>query len=143
MSSADSERSFEWYDAWILCTLLIGVHYENPVSLALVIGVADGINKAMITRSELEDGLGRLVTSGFVRVDGGKFELTPKAMALEPLTVGRCMDNISEAIGAREWEPGLKMPSTETEVYVTREAYRRAEKEYRRRDFWEKHKKPE
>jgi hypothetical protein len=35
----------------------------------------------------------------------------------------------------------LKMPSTETEVYVTREAYRRAEKEYRRRDFWERHKK--
>ena len=142
MSNAD-ERSFEWYDAWILCTLLIGVHYEDPVPLELVIAVADGINKAMITRSELEEGLGRLVTAGYVRVDGSKFGLTPKAMALEPLTVGRCTHNISEAIGAREWQPGLEMPSTQAEIYVTREAYRRAEKQYRRRDFWEKHKKAE
>jgi hypothetical protein len=133
--------SFEWYDAWILCALLIGVHYENPVSLALLIGVADGVNKAMVTRSELEVAFGRLVPAGYVRVVGGMFELTPKAMAFSSLTVGRCTDNIREAIGAGDWAPGLKMPSTETEVYVTREAYRRAEKEYRRRDFWERHKK--
>jgi hypothetical protein len=141
VSSAGTEGSFEWYDAWILCALLIGVHYENPVSLALVIAVADGINKAMITRSELEEGLGRLVSAGYVRVDGDKFGLTPKAMALEPLATGACTDNISEAIGAREWAQDLELPSTRAETYVTREAFQRAEKAYLRRDFWQKYEK--
>jgi hypothetical protein len=134
----DREPAFEWSDAWILCALLTAVDHENPVSLAGLIAFADGINKAMVTRSELEEGIGRLVDAGFVRVAGAGFELTPKALALNSLTVGPFVEDISGAIGAREWEPDSELPSTTAEVYVTREAFQRAEKQYRRRDFWQK-----
>jgi hypothetical protein len=135
----DREPTFEWYDAWILCALLSAVDYEDPISLALLIGFCDGINKAMVTRGELEEGIGRLVAAGYVQVAGAGFELTPKARALESLAGGYGVDNIREAIGARDWDPGSEFPSTTAEVYVTREAYRRAEKQYRRRDFWSKY----
>lgn len=132
------EPAFEWYDAWILCALLVAIDRENPVSLPLLIGCADGINKAMVTRGELEEGIGRLVAAGYVRVAGAGFELTPKALALKSLPGGLFVDSIGGAIGAREWEPDSELPSTTAEVYITRAAYQRAEKQYLRRDFWQK-----
>lgn len=131
-----TEPEFEWYDAWILTALLFARDEKEPVSLKDLIAVADGINKAMVTRSELEVGIGRLVAAGYVRVVSEGFELTPKALALPPLT-GLGMDIVSEAIGAKEWSPDLEMPSSTSEVYVTRDAYAKAEKQYRR-EFWKK-----
>src|SRR5262245_6716513 len=122
-----TEPAFEWYDAWILCALLIAVDRENPVSLARLIAYADGINKAMLTRGELETGIGRLVAADYVRVAMNGFEPTPKALALRSLTVGHGVDNIGKAMGAGEWAPGLEFPLTTAEVYVTRDAYQRAE----------------
>jgi hypothetical protein len=134
----EPEPAFEWYDAWILCALLVAVDHENPVSLAGLIAFADGINKAMVTRGELEEGIGRLVDAGFVRVAGAGFELMPKALALKSLPEGLFVEDIGGAIGARQWELNSELPSTTAEVYVTRDAYRRAEKQYLRRDFWQK-----
>lgn len=134
-----TEPPFEWYDAWILCALLAAIEGEAPVPLWRLIAVADGINKAIVSRGELEVGIGRLVAAGYVRASAEGFEATPKALAITTQPGGHWMDQIEEAIGAKEWAPGLGMPRTTAETYVTSDAYSRALKKYHK-EFSRKHK---
>ena len=126
--------TFERYDAWILAAVLHSSDGNTPVTLSRLIGTADGLNKAVICRSELELGIGRLVRSGYLQVVGQDF--TPTASALGLATVaGPTIDSIAKAIGAKAWSPQSRIPKTTDENYVTADAYAKAEKKYRK-EFW-------
>jgi hypothetical protein len=120
---------FEWYDAWILAAVVYASDAKGPVPLWRLIWTADALNNAIVTRSELELAIGRLVSAGYVRVMSEGFEATSKALALR--APGPPVQNIAKAIGAAQAE----MPQTTDASYVTAEAYAKAEKKYRK-EFW-------
>jgi len=127
---------FEWYDAWILAAVVYAGEGTGPVPLWRVIGTADALNKAMVTRSELELAIGRLVSAGYVRVVSDGFEPTSKALALK--APGPPVENVAKAIGAAEWSARAEMPQTTDTTYVSAEAYAKAEKKYRK-EFWKEY----
>ena len=115
-------------------------HYANdecsPVPLWQLVAVADGLNKAIVTRSELELSLGRLVRAGYVRITAHEFEPTKAALALK--MPGPPVANIARAIGAKSWTPGAESPKEPSEVFVSTDAYQQAVKRYRR-EFWKRY----
>ncbi len=125
-----SERlsEFDWYDAWILAAVAYASDGGAPVPLWRLIAIADALNKAIVSRGELELALGRLVSAGYVRVVAEGFEPTPAALALK--VPGPPVENIAKAIGAREWSAQAEMPRTTSANYVTAEAYEKALKKY-------------
>lgn len=124
---------FEWYDAWILAAVVYASDGKGPVPLWRLIGTADALNKAMVSRSELELGIGRLVNAGYVRVVSEGFEATSKALALR--VPGPPVENVAKALGAAECSAQAEMPQTTNACYVTAEAYAKAEQKYRK-EFW-------
>ena len=120
----------EWYDAWILAAVVYACDGSAPVPLWRLIAIADALNKAIVTRSELELAIGRLVSAGYVRVSAEGFEATPSALALK--APGPPVEHIANAIGAGEWSAKAEMPRASTATYVTAEAYEKALKKYKK-----------
>ena len=110
-----------------------GSDRETPLPLWRLIATADALNKAVVSRDELELGIGRLARAGYLRAVPDGFEATPAAVALK--APGPPMEIIARAIGAREWSPRAEMPRTTDAAYVTAEAYGKALKKYRTQ-FW-------
>ena len=120
----------EWYDAWILAAVVYSSDDKGPVPLWRLLWTADALNKAMVTRSELELAIGRLVAAGYVLVVSEGFEATPKALALK--APGPPVEHVAKAIGAAEWSAQAEMAQTTGASYVTAEAYAKAERKYRK-----------
>ena len=123
-------QSLEWYDAWTLAAILAAVPNGDDVSLTRLIAVADGLNHAIINRSELELAMGRLIEAGYVRITASGFAATSKAAGLNVQGVGSYIQRVSEAIGARHWAPATQIPKTTAASYVTVEAYEQAVRHY-------------
>lgn len=133
---AERMSEFEWYDAWILAAVVYASEGNAPVPLWRLIAIADALNKAIVSRGELELALGRLVGAGYVLVVAEGFEATPKSLALK--VPGPPVQNIAKAIGAREWSAQVEMPRATSATYVTAEAYEKAVKKYRKQ-FWKEY----
>ena len=133
---AERMSEFEWYDAWILAAVVYASEGDVPVPLWRLIAIADALNKAIVSRGELELALGRLVSANYVRVVTEGFEATPKALALK--VPGPPVENVAKAIGAREWSAQTEMPRTTSATYVTAEAYEKAVKKYSKQ-FWKEY----
>jgi hypothetical protein len=129
----ESDLKFDWYDAWILAAVVWATEEDDPVPLWRLIGTADALNKAIVSRSELECGIRRLVSAGLICAVPGGFKATPRALALK--APGPPMEIVSEAIGAEEWSPQSEMPQTEDATYISVDAYNKALKKYQK-DFW-------
>ena len=127
---AEAAPQFEWFDAWILAAVIWANDGEAAVPLWRLIAIADALNKAIVSRDELEVGIGRLARAGYLRVVPDGFAATPAAMELK--APGPPMEIVARAIGAREWSPEIEMPRTTDAVYVTVEAYGKALKKYHR-----------
>jgi hypothetical protein len=64
-----------WSDAWLL--LAAGITSSTGSStLTQVIGAADGIQHAIMTKEELVGGIRRLTRAGYMTFEGGAFTLT-------------------------------------------------------------------
>jgi hypothetical protein len=124
----ESEPIFEWYDAWILAAVVWATEGDDPVPLWRLISIADALNKAIVTRGELECGMGRLVSAGYISVAPAGFTAMPKALALK--AAGPPVEIVSRAIGAREWSPRSELPQTDMAMYVSVDAYKQALKKY-------------
>src|SRR5262245_56263572 len=119
---------FEWYDAWILAAVVYASDGSESVPLWRVIATADGLNKAMVSRDELELALGRLAQAGYVRIVPDGFVATESARALK--APGPPVEHIAHAIGAKSWFPHVPMPRTPDQSIVSADAYRKAVKKY-------------
>jgi hypothetical protein len=127
---------FEWYDAWILAALIHATDGQAPVPLWRLVGVADALNKAIVSRDELEFALGRLDRAGYVRVVSGGFQATATALALK--ASGPPVENVARALDAKPWSSHAEMPRTPEQVYVSADAYTEAVKKYRK-EFWKEY----
>lgn len=116
-------QTFEWYDAWVLAAVICASEKESPVPLWRVIGTADALNKAVVTREELELAIGRLADAGWLRVVDEGFEPSPAALELKQL--GDPVENVRVAIDARESSQS-DQAQTAREWFVSAEAYEQA-----------------
>ncbi len=51
---ADATPEFEWYDAWVLAAVIYASEGAASVPLWRIVGIADALSKAIISRDELE-----------------------------------------------------------------------------------------
>lgn len=72
--------TWTWSDAWVLTAAY--VPKKNPVTLTELIGAGDGLNHAIFTDDELEQGLTKLRAAGLLEWDGDVITLTEKASSL-------------------------------------------------------------
>lgn len=121
---------FEWYDAWVLAAVIYAMDGAAPVSLWRVIAIADALNKAILTRDELELALTRLDRAGYVRAVAGGFEATTRALALK--VPGPAVETIARGIGARPWSARDPLPRVREQVYVSSDAYAKAVQKYQK-----------
>jgi len=129
----ENDLEFDWYDAWILAAVVWAMEEDAPVPLWRLIWIADALNKAVVTRSELELAIGRLVRAGFMEALPDGFKATPQALALH--APGPPVEIVSKAIGAKEWTPQSELPRTNQTTYVTVDAYNKAVRKYEK-EFW-------
>ncbi len=69
------EPAWTFGDAWVLTA--IAMHGDEGCDLAGLLSAADASNHAILDEDEVSQGVGRLVASGLVTVEGQHFALTP------------------------------------------------------------------
>ena len=67
-----SDSSFVWTDALILLSLIYN-HDHGGADINKIISTADAINHMILTREELDGGLGRLRLVGYIEEVGEKY----------------------------------------------------------------------
>ena len=103
------ERGFRWSDAWLLLAADLAVTGSGPAALARVIGAADAIQHAILTKEELDGGLGRLGRAGYLRFDSAGVRLTGAGRALvrraerAGRTYAAQQEALERLIGAPPW----------------------------------------
>jgi hypothetical protein len=74
MSESHQPR-FQWSDAWLM--LAVGIVGGEPAPLTQVLGAADVLQHAILTREELNGAIARLGRAGYLRYAMDRLELTP------------------------------------------------------------------
>ena len=106
----NSTTTFQWSDAWLFLAIGFAAS-QHPASLGSVITTADGIQHAMITRDELNGGIGRLERAGYITYDQESFTVTDLGLTLFLAstrgggTHGESQAAIERALSAIPWTP--------------------------------------
>jgi hypothetical protein len=135
MSDSHDSR-FQWSDAWLM--LAVGVVGESPAPLTRVLGAADGLQHAILTREELNGAIARLCRAGYLRHGADGLELTSDGWDLFT-RAGRNhrswlkqQETLQRLLGAAPWSAGhdpLHAAAGEPEA-VSEEAYKDALRDY-------------
>ena len=130
-------KGYAWFEIWILVALLVAAKGRGTgVSLARLIATADYINHAIVTREELEVGLGRLIDIGYVSNSPKGFRATRRAVSMwnesaaKRRSVRDAWRDVEKAMGERPRSSSA--PRTAPEGIVSESDYVSALKEYRR-----------
>ncbi len=98
---------FVWSDAWFLAALALGE--APPKSLGQVLAQGDVLQRAIMTREEVNGALGRLGRAALLSVEpGGRVQLTPRGQALCAAASGRHADiqaELEALLEAAPWTP--------------------------------------
>lgn len=93
---------YNWSDAWLLLAIIYAG--SGGATLERIIAVGDGINHAIFNPDELESGLFRLTSGGYVKEKSGVFSATSKvkrAHAASPhRAIHKQLEYIEKFIGA-------------------------------------------
>jgi hypothetical protein len=151
-SSLDPKIPFKTADGWLLLSVWMAGGVDEPVSLQKVIGMGDGINKAIFTNGELRNGFSRLTTAGYVVDRAGLFSVAGDALVfmkementkgknLAPLS---WWEEIDRFLGVA---PGSSLDLKEDKEWtypsLSDEVIAKANKDYTR-DFWKAHRESE
>jgi hypothetical protein len=93
-----------WSDAWLLLAIIYAG--DEGANLERIIEVGDGIEHAIFNPEELESGLARLTSSGYIKEKNGVFRATPKVMSSYLKTtsqrayIHKDLERIEKLIGA-------------------------------------------
>jgi hypothetical protein len=75
-----------WSDVWVFAAVMgshgVGPDGVHPASLEAVIETADYINRAIVSRNELDGAFARLSAAGLIRIDDERVAATPAGDAL-------------------------------------------------------------
>lgn len=130
---------FKCADAWLLLSIIYA-NKNGSTALSDIIAYGDYINHAIFTTEELEGGLFRLISSGYIIEDGDGYRATDKIM--EPYkklsTIGnksiyKNLVLIREKIASPAWSDAYDpMKANEGIVYkrINKEIVKSAYKEY-------------
>lgn len=109
------QLQFEASDAWLLLSIILAAG-NNAASLDEIVAAGDGINHAIFTEDEMESGLYRLRSGGYIEESNGSFRPSRatinkyKVIHATAKVVLKQMDLISDFIGAKPWEFGKAFP---------------------------------
>ena len=100
---------YNWSDAWILLAIVYAG--DKGATLERIISVGDGINHAIFEPNELESGLARLTSGGFIKEKNGVFSATVKVKRAYSRTTTPRREILKELEDIRAF---LKAASSET-----------------------------
>jgi hypothetical protein len=132
-----NQIEFIWSDAWLLQAIALATE-KTPASLKDVIATGDAINHAIFTYTELQTGLAKLLTAGYIEHEHDRFSLSPTFMEeYVRLSKTRGIRGQQQAIEkyllATPWQPGYdsnKLEQNWLYTSVTREDFDKAIQEY-------------
>jgi len=129
-----NRTEYNWSDAW----LLLAVIYAGGkgATLERIIEVGDGIEHAIFNPDELESGLARLTSGGYISEKKGVFSATAKVMRAYAKTtsprraIHKELEDVEKLIGAAS--PTSKQPHSNNLKYAgfTKESYEEAVDRY-------------
>jgi hypothetical protein len=95
---------YNWSDAWLLLSI-IHASKRGGATLDRIIAAGDAINHDIFTPSEMESGLARLTSGGYIKEESGVFSPTRKAMRysrfrLLPKSIYEELKDVGKFIGA-------------------------------------------
>jgi len=70
---------YEFNDAWFLTTLILNKSWASQEEI--IVG-ADILNHAIMSQSEMDEAIAKLIPAGYVEADKGKYRATDKAHEL-------------------------------------------------------------
>lgn len=109
------QLQFEASDAWLLLAIILAAG-NNVASLEEIVAAGDGINHAIFTEDEMESGLYRLRSGGYIEESNGSFGPSSttsnqyKAIHATSKVSLKQLNLISDFIGAKPWEFGKTFP---------------------------------
>lgn len=126
-----------WSDAWLLLAIIYAG--SRGATLERIVAVGDGINHAIFNPDELESGLARLTSSGYIKEKNGIFSVTSKvlrayAKSTSPRrAIHKELDDMEKLIGAAS--PSSKQPQINNLKYAgfSKESYEEAVDRYLQR----------
>jgi hypothetical protein len=127
-------------DAWLLLAIILASG-NDAADLSEIVAAGDGINHAIFTEDEMESGLYRLRSGGYIEESNGRFKpSSPTAeryrlVCEKARAVLKQMDLVSDFIGATPWEFGKAFPRPENRFRYpgfTSEKFRDAVRTYQR-----------
>ena len=95
---------YNWSDAWLLLAIIYAG--SGGANLETIIALGDGINHAIFNPEELESGLFRLTSGGYIKEKRGVFFATSKVMKAHAKTtsprrgIHKELEDIERFIGA-------------------------------------------
>lgn len=116
-----------WSDIWVLNTLRITLRDDGTLDLPRFVAAADGINKAIMTSEEFNNGIHRLRAHGLLQTDGDRIFLS-KSGAKTPVK------RLEEKFEVTPWHSGydcgrLKAP----DEFISSDRFEDAIKAYQRK----------
>lgn len=135
-----SQEEFQYLasDAWLLLAIIFAAG-KGEASLEQIVAAGDAINHAIFTDDEMESGLYRLSSGGFIEEVNDHFR--PSNLTLEKYREisqkrkawMKQMDLLGEFIGAKPWSFGVSFPHPENRFRYpgfTKEKFAGAVKKY-------------
>lgn len=100
----NNEGEWVFADAWVLTAIAVST---RPCSLTELVGVADGLNHALLLDAEVDGALGKLVGGGLVHVTADLgFDLTPQGAALVERRHGNLFSQVDSVLSLLGSVPG-------------------------------------
>ena len=87
-------------DAWVLAAIVGAAGGDGPCSLGEVVAAGDGINHAVLTGAEIEQGVRRLLGAGLISTQARRFDLTASGRALATRRRGGLVGQVDELLTA-------------------------------------------
>jgi hypothetical protein len=125
-------ENFTWADAWIVVAILWHQRGDAPVDLTTMISAGDAITHAIFTQGELEHGLRRLITAGYVTYEGGGCRVASEVQPALQLfgSPFRQMEEMEKLLGISGRDVSCQPPPADSEQYISAAAYRSALESY-------------
>ncbi len=136
-------RGFQWSDAWLL--LAIGMTAKGrSATLSEVIGAADGINHAIMTHAEVDQGIERLQAARLIEASPAGLSTTEEGAGLVERAGRRRRSAVNHMAGLALLLEAAEHPNTPLAeckgTFVSGPAYHAAVEQHRK-SFWQAYRK--
>jgi hypothetical protein len=130
--------TLKWPDIWLLQSMRISGESDDKFDLSRIVAAADGINHAILTFEEFNNGLYRLREAGLIELNFPRYAFTPSALDLfqkfEGQSYMKQMDSIGLNVGAEKWSEGYIPKLLESpEIFVSKGNFNNAVSAYLKR----------